>query len=103
MTFQSADVASIAIAFISLSGICFTAWMTYITKRDTREINRSVNHIRPGEKRLYELAVESSVQLVQIGERVSRLESKVEALNPTARHPLAVKPSEILLFPLDIS
>ena len=100
--FQSAEITSIVIAFISLVGVCFTAWMTYVTKRETREINRSVNHIKPGEKRLYELAVDTSMRIGELHDRVGDMESKLNAhINRPFQCPLAENRPDICLFPLD--
>jgi len=69
----------IVVALLSLIGVVVAAWFSYITKRDTHAINKSVNHIQPGEKRLYQLAVEASLQLNNIDNRVSGMENKLDA------------------------
>jgi hypothetical protein len=76
--FQGADIASIVVGFLSLVGVLYTAWITTWSKRDTGQINKSVNHIRPGEKRLYELAVEASLQLNQLCSRMHGMEDKLD-------------------------
>lgn len=76
--FESSDVTAMVVALLSLGGVIATAWIGLVTKRETALINKSVNHIQPGEKRLYELAVEASLQLGLLGTRMSCMESKLD-------------------------
>lgn len=76
--FESSEIATMIVAFLSLVGVVVTAWIGLVTKRETALINKSVNHIQPGEKRLYELAVEASVTLASLGERLLGVEQKLD-------------------------
>lgn len=76
--FQSTEVTSMIVALISLAGVFYTAWTVMRTKRETGQINKSVNHVKPDEKRLYELAVESSLCLTQLVSRLNGVEKKLD-------------------------
>lgn len=76
--FAGADVASMVAGFMSLIGVLYTAWVAVHTRRDTDQINKSVNHIKPGEARLYELAVTTVMQVGQLVEKVANVEGKLD-------------------------
>lgn len=94
--FQGADIASMVVGFLSLVGVLYTAWITTWSKRDTGQINKSVNHIKPGEKRLYELAVETSLQLGDLCRRIDSVEAKLDRHIETDKCPINKQCAELL-------
>lgn len=76
--FEGADLASMVAGFMSLVGVLYTAWVSVKTKKDTDQINKSVNHIKPGEARLYELAVQTVMKIGELSEKIVRVEQKLD-------------------------
>lgn len=79
MIIEPLGITEFLVGILSLGGVIFTAWMGYRTKLETTLINRSVNHALPGEKRLYELVVSGNLKLNDLGDRLTTVESKLDA------------------------
>lgn len=73
------ELASVAIALLSLLGVIFTSWMVARTKSDTTLINKSVNHVLPDERGLYRLVVEVNERLADISKDLHDVEAKLDA------------------------
>lgn len=76
--FEGADLATMLASFLSFCGVVYTAWISLKTKKDTDQINKSVNHVQPGEARLYELAVQTAMHVGQLVERIAHVEKKLD-------------------------
>ena len=94
--FAGADLATMLASVLSFIGVIYTAWISLKTKKDTDEINKSVNHIQPGEARLYELALKTAMHVGQLVERLGTVEKKLDDHIATDKCPLAEKCSEII-------
>lgn len=78
MTFSGGDVAIIIVGLMSFGGVCVTAWVSWLTRRDTREINDAVNHRHPDGMRLYDLAIENQSEVRNLNDRVDGVECKLD-------------------------
>ena len=89
-------IVSIILASISLIGVCFTAWCTATVnsvKRDTKEINKAVNHAPPNGARLYDAVLYHGEALLEMSGQLARMEEKLDTL-PCTLHKCPVEKNQ---------
>jgi len=79
-SFAPEHTVSLIIAFMSLVGICYTAYSAASCKKDTGQINEAVNHRKPGELRLYEIMTANQASIIKLDERFDTIEERIDEL-----------------------
>lgn len=69
---MSEEVAKVIIAFTTLTGVMFTAWLAYQGKKNAKDVNDAVNHRHPDQPRLIDYVVRNDQRIDVLVDMVNK-------------------------------